>query len=362
MWLLSTDRAELRFFVEPEDVPQGYAILSHLWGPTETLFQDIRSIYHKCVETGENPRDHVSNKIRHTCIIAERDGFSWVWVDTCCIDRTSSAELSEAINAMFRYYSLAQVCYAYLGDLDSSQRLEGITLSSALNNCRWMWRGWTLLELIAPRDIIFLDASWRIVGSKRNLASVLEDITTIPRSVLMDVESLQDISIEDRMAWADRRSTTRREDAAYCLMGIFNVNMPVLYGEGADKAFRRLRREIAETTSNVAATSAISLHVEGSHQAVLRNTALIPHEEDGSPPIRSEPRSEGVGHIQRRSDSILAIARRTSTINLSRAEEGDDTDQLDPSVRNLTEEWNMSLAGVCILPVLRGLIGNVLTL
>ena len=122
MWLLSTDRAELHSFAAPEDVPGGYAILSHVWDAEEMSFQDVKAI---CAESAKsrlfrrsgNPRDRVSPKLRESCILAEKHGHKWIWNDTCCIKKSSSAELSEAINSMFLYYSLAKICYAYLRDV-----------------------------------------------------------------------------------------------------------------------------------------------------------------------------------------------------------------------------------------------------
>ena len=126
MWLLSTDRAELHEFLSPVDVlpDGGYAILSHVWNkppePKEQSFKDVRKIVKRCKAEGKNPRDHVSEKIRRSCEIAEADGYKWIWNDTCCIDKTSSAELTEAINSMYRYYSLADVCFVYLRDVPTS--------------------------------------------------------------------------------------------------------------------------------------------------------------------------------------------------------------------------------------------------
>ena len=119
MWLLSTNRAELHYFVSPESVFGGYAILSHVWDKKEQSFQDLEALRLRCAETHTKPRDRASAKIRDCCILAERHGYRWLWADTCCIDKSSSAELSEAINSMFRYYSLADICYVYLRDVST---------------------------------------------------------------------------------------------------------------------------------------------------------------------------------------------------------------------------------------------------
>ncbi|KAI0742506.1 heterokaryon incompatibility protein-domain-containing protein [Daedaleopsis nitida] len=241
MWLLSTARAELQFFVSPESVPSpGFAILSHVWQQDEQTFQELQALRSKCASTGENPREFASEKIRKCCQLAQRHGYAWLWVDTCCIDKTSSAELSEAINSMFRYYSAAGICYAFLQDVPL-RRTDNIT--DLFARSKWYTRGWTLQELIAPRVVLFLSESWDVLASKAELAVLIEDITGIPTTVLRLQRPLAYFSIAQRMSWAAKRITTRVEDRAYCLLGIFNINMPTLYGEGR-RAFLRLQEEI----------------------------------------------------------------------------------------------------------------------
>ncbi|KAH9910402.1 heterokaryon incompatibility protein-domain-containing protein [Epithele typhae] len=246
MWLLSTDRAELHYFISPEAVPGGYAILSHVWTNDETQFHDLRAVQTRCKETGENPRDLVSSKIRQFCILSAKHGYTYAWADTCCIDKSSSAELSETINSMFHYYSLAGVCYAYLSDVAAK---DGKLDHDAFDKSRWHTRGWTLQELLAPRLLLFLSRDWETLGTKAELAEALEGATKIPVSILQFEEEIRDVSIAQRMSWASRRETTRIEDEAYCLMGIFDINMPMLYGEGR-KAFQRLQEEIMRTSTD----------------------------------------------------------------------------------------------------------------
>ncbi|KAI0359555.1 HET-domain-containing protein [Trametes cingulata] len=247
MWLLSTDRAELHFFAGPEAVPEGgYAILSHVWVTgEEQTFQDLQAIRQTCAQTGENPRDLVCAKIRECCILAERHGFGWVWIDTCCIDKTSSSELSEAINAMFRYYTLAEVCYVYLRDVPSDCVLK--EPDSAFRKSRWHTRGWTLQELLAPALVLFMSSEWKLLGTKTELAPLLQEITGIDCDVLLLLKSLETVGVARRMSWAAYRHTTRLEDEAYCLLGIFGISMPTLYGEGR-RAFRRLQEEIIKNS------------------------------------------------------------------------------------------------------------------
>ncbi|TFK85737.1 HET-domain-containing protein [Polyporus arcularius HHB13444] len=241
MWLLSTARAELHFFPTVERARQaGYAILSHVWDEHEQSFQDTAALRAQCADTGSNPRDFSSPKVQAACMLAERHGFSWLWIDTCCIDKMSSAELSEAINAMYAYYAHAAVCYAYLRDV---RRTDVNVNDLTFDRSRWFTRGWTLQELVAPEEVVFLSREWEVVGTKADLAALVAWITGIPAPVLRLEERIWDRSVAQRMSWAARRETTRPEDEAYCLMGLFSVNMPVLYGEGRN-AFLRLQEEI----------------------------------------------------------------------------------------------------------------------
>ncbi|KAI0773745.1 heterokaryon incompatibility protein-domain-containing protein [Fomes fomentarius] len=250
MWLLRTHRAELKYFVSPPTYNKGYAILSHVWGENEQTFQDIQAISARCAIFGINPRRFVSKKIRDACTLAERFRYQWLWIDTCCIDKTSSTELSEAINSMFRYYSEASVSFAYLEDVSRDRGGESVPEDQFLNS-RWHTRGWTLQELIAPKELLFVSKSWEIIGEKAPThlfsglvsPSLVEKATRIPVKVLRGEVALTDFSIAQRMSWAAGRKTTREEDEAYCLVGIFDINMPTLYGEGR-KAFRRLQEEI----------------------------------------------------------------------------------------------------------------------
>ena len=243
MWLLSTDRAELCWFDGPESVPGGYAILSHVWEGQEQTFKDIQDLHARCAKSSQNPRDLASRKIRQCCIIAERYRYKWIWDDTCCINKESSAELSEAINSMFRYYSMSSVCFAFLFDVSPVKRRTLVKEGSLFRKSKWHRRGWTLQELIAPPFLIFLSNDWNVLGTKMDLAETLEEITKVPVPLLQMARSVNDFSIACRMSWAANRETTRAEDISYCLMGIFAINMPALYGEG-ERAFLRLQEEI----------------------------------------------------------------------------------------------------------------------
>ncbi|KAI5992127.1 heterokaryon incompatibility protein-domain-containing protein [Pisolithus albus] len=225
-----------------------YAILSHRWEDnSEVTYEEMIGL----MKMEEWKRDEVRKrsgyqKIIKTCERAMNEGYEWAWIDTCCIDKRSSMELSEAINSMYRWYQDAQVCYAYLNDVGeptfpTEQNNETYDKSNGWPE--WFMRGWTLQELIAPNRIEFFNRDWALIGNKQHLAPILRYITKIPCEVLRDGLAGKRLSVAQIMSWAARRKTTRMEDRAYSLMGLFGVNMPLLYGEGK-KAFRRLQLEI----------------------------------------------------------------------------------------------------------------------
>ena len=185
----------------------------------------------------------VSSKIRQCCIIAEEHGYKWVWNDTCCIDKTNSSEVSEAINSMFHWYSCAEICYAVLEDVNTPPGSELDAPGSPFRTARWHTRGWTLQELIAPVRVLFLNKNWTILGDRVGLAPLLEEITGIRKNILTREFHFTTASVAQRMSWAANRRSTRVEDEAYCLLGLFQVSMPTIYGEGRG-AFRRLQNEI----------------------------------------------------------------------------------------------------------------------
>ncbi|KAH9935218.1 HET-domain-containing protein [Epithele typhae] len=251
MWLLDTACAELHFFHSADSVPGGYAILSHTWSQDparpEQTFQDLQAIIAQCRADGKNPRDIVCYKIRMCCETMERDGYAWVWIDTCCIDKTSSSELSEAINSMFTWYVLSEVCYAYLDDVGADDDLSAP--NSDFRRARWHFRGWTLQELLAPAFVLFVSKDWKPMGTKHELADRLTAITGIPKRFLTRQTHLQAAPISEKMRWASRRMTTRVEDEAYCLLGIFDIKIPIIYGEGRE-AFYRLQVELSRRNSD----------------------------------------------------------------------------------------------------------------
>ncbi|OQU99596.1 hypothetical protein CLAIMM_05206 [Cladophialophora immunda] len=239
MRLINTDLLTLEAFMGTGSQIPKYAILSHTWQDEEVTFQDF-------ADRGLRSRKKGFHKIQVTCDLAKKNGIKYAWVDTCCIDKSSSAELTEAINSMFQWYKDAAVCYVWLSDLPSQQPPD----NSLLKNCRWFSRGWTLQELLAPPHVEFYDAGWVLRGTKPGLSSILTQITRIEAGILGNPEDMYSLSIAQRMSWAATRQTTRVEDMAYCLLGIFNINMPMLYGEGP-RAFVRLQEEIAKGVNDL---------------------------------------------------------------------------------------------------------------
>ncbi|KAK7462475.1 hypothetical protein VKT23_008077 [Stygiomarasmius scandens] len=231
MRLLHTKTLQTKEFYS--DKPP-YAILSHTWEKEEVTYQDMLNL-----ETAKTKNGY--RKVQKACEYARKYDFEWVWIDSCCINKESSAELSEAINSMYQYYEGSHVCIAYLSDVSS--REDPRDLRSCFRDSKWFKRGWTLQELLAPSYVVLLDEDWTEVGTRWSLRDVISVITSIPVRVF-EGDDIHDFSIAQRMSWAAFRETTRPEDMAYCLMGIFGVNMPPIYGEGGDKAFMRLQQEI----------------------------------------------------------------------------------------------------------------------
>jgi hypothetical protein len=235
MRLLNTSTLELCEF--QGRIPD-YAILSHTWETEEVLYNDIYR--------PEKKQMAGYKKIERCCSQAAYDGYGYVWVDTCCIDKSSSSELSEAINTMYHWYQNAKVCYVYLADVPSRGN-DGF--ENAFNESRWFTRGWTLQELLAPPVVLFFDKHWIKIGTKFNLQHIISTATGIPANVLVGDVQLDSVSVGQRMSWASKRKTTRAEDMAYSLMGVFGVNMPMMYGEG-NKAFIRLQLEILKISDD----------------------------------------------------------------------------------------------------------------
>ena len=238
------------------DIPR-YAILSHTWGPDteEVTIKDVTD------GTGEDKPGY--EKIRFCATQARRDGLRYFWVDTCCIDKSDNNELSKAINSMFRWYENAARCYVYLSDISASSYEEDdqqseVAWESAFRASKWFTRGWTLQELLAPASVEFFTAEGQRLGDKRSLEQQIHEITGITILALRG-NALAQFDVEERFRWAETRQTTHEEDWAYCLLGIFGIFMPLIYGEGKAHAVRRLKKEVAEAVDR----NDISSHQEG---------------------------------------------------------------------------------------------------
>ncbi|KAL8779349.1 MAG: hypothetical protein Q9213_006992 [Squamulea squamosa] len=256
MRLLNTESLQFSEFFD-HDIPD-YAILSHRWGVEEVTLQHF--------EHGTEQQLVGFRKIRDFCTIAEEKGHRWVWIDTCCIDKRSSAELSEAINSMYKWYENATACYAYLADvLWEKSSSKG---RKQFQESVWFTRGWTLQELLAPSQVLFFDRHWEYMGDKDDFTRDISEITGIDMRYIHDrywhwfdakepctrTQNCRghlrgEPSVATKMSWASKRQTSRIEDMAYCLLGIFDVNMPLLYGEG-HKAFKRLQHEIIKQSND----------------------------------------------------------------------------------------------------------------
>ncbi|KAF2819229.1 hypothetical protein CC86DRAFT_307699, partial [Ophiobolus disseminans] len=215
----------------PSDVPP-YIILSHRWREDEVLFADMS----EPIAAGVRQKKGYA-KLESSCRIALQMDVPYLWMDTCCIDKGSSAELSEAINSMNEYYANAFQCIVYLDDVHDIETYRGS-------------RTRTLQELIAPQDVTSYSESWSRLGTKKSLVSLVALASGIAWTALGDRDVSRGICVSEKMSWAACRVTTRPEDESYTLMGLFGVNMPPLYGEGRKRAFRRLQLEIMQTSAD----------------------------------------------------------------------------------------------------------------
>ncbi|KAF4458649.1 HET-domain-containing [Fusarium albosuccineum] len=235
MRLLHTKNLTLVSFVT--DIPP-YAILSHTWGLNEVLFKDIGDPAARVKKSGWG-------KVASCCQRAAEDGWDYVWIDTCCIDKSDPTELSEAINSMFRWYEKAEICYAYLSDVPDPQapvkdKSMRYPWKWYFRSSRWFTRGWTLQELLAPTFLLFISDSWGTIGSREEWSSEIGAATKIETKQMLDFKTC---CIATKLSWAATRETAREEDRAYSLLGLLGVNMPLIYGEGKN-AFIRLQHEL----------------------------------------------------------------------------------------------------------------------
>ncbi|KAI1357235.1 heterokaryon incompatibility protein-domain-containing protein [Xylaria arbuscula] len=261
-----------------EDIPQ-YAILSHTWG------HDNQEVTFKDISEGTGQQKEGYRKIKFCRDRATSDGLQHFWVDTCCIDKSNNTELYEAINSMFRWYRNATKCYVYLSDV-SKRHSEHVneplrsTWKRGFRKSRWLTRSWTLQELIAPSSVEFFERDGQRLGDKKSLEQLLHDTTKISINALRGYP-LSSFSVDERMSWSSGRDAKRPEDKAYSLLGIFDIHMPLIYGEGEEKALRRLRRETNQQSGKpvvdklpIAAGAAFDSHAEEHNPTCLPNTRV----------------------------------------------------------------------------------------
>lgn len=232
--------------LEDNEVPP-YAILSHTWGPNgqEVTFQDLQN--------GIGREKEGYRKLEFCAKQAWHDGYTHFWVDTCCIDKTNSVELNSAITSMFRWYQNAAKCYVYLADVAASVEAPSSVdrdWTPEFRDARWLRRGWTLQEVIAPQTVDFFDKHGTKLGDKRTLERHICEISGTPADALRG-RPLPSFSIEERLSWQGPRQTKKPEDRAYSLFGICGVSMVPIYGEGKDQAMARLRRAIEADSKGV---------------------------------------------------------------------------------------------------------------
>jgi hypothetical protein len=230
------------------DIPS-YAILSHVWDADdqEVTFHDLTN------RLGSSKNGY--RKIQFCSERAKRDGLRYFWVDSCCIDKSDTIELQTAINSMFRWYRNAAKCYVYLSDVSTGKhsRVSEPLWEPAFRGSRWFTRGWTLQELLAPRVVEFFSRDCKLLGNKDSLEQQIHEITRIEVPALRG--HLSQFGYDKRRMWAMKRETTIEEDQVYCLLGIFDVYLPLIYGEGKKHAFRRLQDEIDRRLSDTQGNS-----------------------------------------------------------------------------------------------------------
>lgn len=275
MRLLDTTTFELRLDSQEFFQAEGYAILSHRWVGAEITFDEIAQHAPSLRDAGEqHMKSPQLDKIRGACEVARKQGFRWMWIDNCCINKSSATEEAESINSMFKWYRDARVCITYLSDVRSGvspnpPEYEAVIEPSTKKShppekhaqdsvfqrfdrdepSEWFSRGWTLQELLAPRDMDFYDTDWKYIGTKTSLATQIQHITGIDADYLTGARHFRKACIATKMSWAAGRTTTRVEDIAYSLFGLFSITMTPQYGEGP-RAFMRLQQELLATTED----------------------------------------------------------------------------------------------------------------
>ncbi|KAG8164126.1 hypothetical protein KVR01_006044 [Diaporthe batatas] len=236
-----------------------YAILSHRWVGREVVFGDFDTIpkdqlrnvakanpVPKTTGAVEDVGDGIEASIYKIAGACEKvrqgtTGVRHIWIDTVCIYKNDITELSSALNSMFNWYHAAAVCYVYLFDVTWNEADDPDGSHEQFVGSKWFTRGWTLQELLAPKDIEFYDRDWQYIGSKQSLVDEIVQATRIAREHLLG--DFRTASIAQKMSWLSDRVTTKIEDRAYCMLGLFGVFLDPRYGRGGDE-FLRLQLQI----------------------------------------------------------------------------------------------------------------------
>ncbi|KAF5338305.1 hypothetical protein D9758_015746 [Tetrapyrgos nigripes] len=259
--LVNACTIEVEEFPSDDSVPP-YAILSHCWKQgQEVSYQEMVKCQSSIAAWLSIRAQSGYKKIVAACRQAREDNHTYIWIDTCCIDKGDHGQQSQDINSMFDYYKNAKVCYVYLNDYDSRQfdlcnmyKLGSPPppLPSRYPIPCWFFSGWTLQELVAPSSVEFFDAEWKRCGDRNTLSLSISYITGIRDDVLGLGYGYgdMDVGIVERMSWAIHRQTTKEEDRAYCLLGLLDVTMEPRYGEGIESAFERLSKVLHERYSH----------------------------------------------------------------------------------------------------------------
>jgi tetratricopeptide (TPR) repeat protein len=305
-----------------------YAILSHRWGDSEALFEDVDNGAYKKKEDGYQ-------KIKFCVAQAARDGLRYFWIDTCCINKWDLRERSKAITSMFRWYKDAARCYVFLRDVSAAADVPQSAWEASFLASEWFKRGWTLQELIAPASVEFFSCEGRRIGDKTSLEPLVHKATSIPVEALRN-GPLGKFTIDERRGWAKNRSTTEQEDAVYCLLGILNVAMPAAYDEGVERAWRRLQAELeaAGSAPSIIPFSQSEQFVGRESQLAELETKLFIHSQVTAMAVVGPA---GTG----KSQLALEVAHRTRKRNKDCCVfwiDASDADRLDQSYESIAEK------------------------
>lgn len=219
----------LQFFDDDDSslMRLNYAILSHRWCGEEISFEVMNNL------TKDKLQNDSGSKLVGSCRVAQDEKIKWLWIDSCCIG-ADAKERQQAINSMYRWYQYSKICYTYLHDVANNFPRKS---NSNTELAEWFFRGWTLQELIAPTVLKFFNQRWHEIGDRRSLAFTLAGITHIPEDVLrgngpgLPRDLTEQFGVARIMSWAADRETSKPDDRAYSLVGLFGVSLDERYGE-----------------------------------------------------------------------------------------------------------------------------------